>query len=178
MTIIRFLQHLCFDIFTGFSALLPNDIFSNKIRRLILIISGAKIAKKALIYRNVLILGNVTIGAGSSISNNTSINGVSAGVHIGENVMIAPGCCIIAFDHGMQVTNIPMIRQPLVEQAIYIEDDVWICANCTITKGVTIGTGSIICANSVVTKDIAPYSVMGGAPAKLIKMRSVDTNHV
>ena len=93
--------------------------------------------------------------------------------------MIAPGCCIVAFDHGMEVGTIPMIKQPLIEQAICIEDDVWIAANCTITKGVTIGTGSIIGANSVVTKDIAPYSIMGGVPAKLIKMRSkVDTQHV
>ena len=54
---------------------------------------------------------------------------------------------------------------------IVIEDDVWIGARVIILKGVTIGKGSIIGAGSVVTKDVEPYSIVGGNPAKLIRKR-------
>jgi galactoside O-acetyltransferase len=159
------------EIIIGIVSLLPNDIFSNKIRRMVFRMSGVKIGKNAWIHRNVLIIGKVMVNEGASISNNTCINGASAGVYIGANVMIAPGCCIMAFDHGKELGEIPMIKQPLIEKPIHIMDDVWIGANCTITKGVTIGTGAIIGANSVVTSEVLEYSIVAGAPAKLIKMR-------
>lgn len=172
MKIVKITKYLVREYLTGFTALLPNDVLSNNIRRIVYKLLGLKVAKNALIYRNVLILGRVSIGSNSSISNNTSINGASAGVYIGSDVMIAPGCCIVAFDHGTAFGPVPMIKQRLIEKAIVIEDNVWVGANCTITKGVTIGVGAIIGANSVVTKDVAPYSVVGGVPARLIKMRN------
>ena len=52
--------------------------------------------------------------------------------------------------------------------------DVWIAENCTIMSGVNIGTGSVICANSVVTKDIPPYTIYGGNPARFIRKRFDD----
>lgn len=52
-----------------------------------------------------------------------------------------------------------------------IEDDVWIGANAVIVDGVTIGAHSIVAGGAVVTKDVAPYSIVGGSPAKLIKDR-------
>ena len=52
-----------------------------------------------------------------------------------------------------------------------IEEDVWFGANVTILKGVTIGRSSIIAAGAVVTKDVPPYSIVGGVPAKVIKMK-------
>jgi acetyltransferase-like isoleucine patch superfamily enzyme len=54
---------------------------------------------------------------------------------------------------------------------IIIKNDVWIGLNCTILDGITIGNGAVIAAGSVVTKDVAPYSIVGGNPAKLIKYR-------
>ena len=54
---------------------------------------------------------------------------------------------------------------------IVVKDDVWIGFNSTILSGVTIGQGAIIAAGSLVTKDVAPYSIVGGNPAKLIKYR-------
>ena len=64
MKLMRFLKNLGREFFTGFASLLPNDMISNTLRRLILNASGAQIAKSAVVYRNVLILGNVTIGTG------------------------------------------------------------------------------------------------------------------
>ena len=57
------------------------------------------------------------------------------------------------------------------DQDVVIEEDVWCGANVTILKGVTIGRGSIIAAGAVVTKDVPPYSIAGGVPAKVIKTR-------
>ena len=54
---------------------------------------------------------------------------------------------------------------------IVVEDDVWIGSRVTILPGVKIGKGSVIAAGAIVTKDVLPYSIMGGIPAKIIKMR-------
>lgn len=62
-------------------------------------------------------------------------------------------------------------NQALEAKDIVIGDDVWIGTNVTIKDGVTIGTGSIIGAGAVVTKDVEPYAIVGGVPAKKIKMR-------
>jgi galactoside O-acetyltransferase len=171
MKIVILIKYFLREYATGFASLLPNDILSTRLRGLIFKACGVKIKKNVLIYRNVLILGDVAIGDNSSISNNTSINGASAGVNIGKNVMIAPGCCLVAFDHGVERNGIPMIGQPLSQGAINIQDDVWIAANSTITRNVTIGTGALVAANSVVTKDVEPYAIVGGVPAKFIKFR-------
>jgi galactoside O-acetyltransferase len=127
-----------------------------------------------LIYRHVLLLGRIEMGAGSSVSNNSCLNGASAGIRIGRDVMIAPNCCLVAFNHGTALNGTPMIRQALAEAAIVIEDDVWIGANCTITPGVTIHRGAIVAANSVVTRDVGPNEIVGGTPARFIKHRSPD----
>lgn len=55
--------------------------------------------------------------------------------------------------------------------AVVIEDDVWTVANVTILKGVKIGRGSVVAAGAVVTKSCPPYSIIGGIPAKVLKMR-------
>lgn len=166
------LRYFSREYLTGFASLLPNDFLSCKLRHLILNLLGANLGPGVLIYRNVLVLGNVSIGANSSISNNSSLNGAQAGITIGTQVMIAPGCCIVAFDHGTALSAGPMIQQALVEAPVVIGNDVWIGANCTITAGVTIGTGAVVAANSVVINDVPAEAIVGGVPARLLRMRS------
>ena len=55
-----------------------------------------------------------------------------------------------------------------------IQDDVWVGANSIILRGVTVGEGSVIAAGSIVTKDVMSYSVVGGSPAKFLKMRFTE----
>jgi len=133
---------------------------------------GCKIHKCVSISSNVRIRGKFVMDEGSSIAQNCSISGEKSGIFIGKNVMIAPNVVIVAFNHGFESTEIPMGIQKNDEAPVIIENDVWIASNCTIGKGVTIMEGSIIGANSFVNKDVPPFSIMGGVPAKLIRYRN------
>lgn len=117
------------------------------------------------------------IGEGLKVGNNSNIGpycyiGCSGYIEIGDNVMISPRVSIYAENHNYDNPNIPMKEQGVIKQFVKIEDDCWIAANSIILSGVTIGQGSIIAAGSVVTKNIPPFSIAAGVPAKIIKKRS------
>ena len=111
---------------------------------------------------------NVRIGKHCEINENVFIQGA----HIGDYCMIAPGVSLLANMHKHSRTDIPMALQGKdVGVAVILEDDVWLGRNVTVMPGITIGTGSIVAAGAVVTKNVPPYSIVGGVPAKLIKSR-------
>lgn len=139
---------------------------------------GFAIDRDAILYRNVNLVGRISIGAGSSVSDNTCLNGGHEGIEIGRNVMIAPGCVIVAFEHGVADLTRPMVQQPWVCSKVVIEDDVWIGANATITKGVRIRTGSIVGAGAVVNRDVESYSIVAGVPARPIGHRATGSSCV
>lgn len=130
---------------------------------------GSRINEFVLIRspESKLILGkNSHIGPFSVIFTGTY------GITIGENVMIAPHCCFAEGSHEYRNLDVPMLWAGNFSNGpIILEDDVWIGANCTILHNVRIGNGSIIGAGSVVTRDVEPYSIMGGVPARKIKSR-------
>ena len=90
-------------------------------------------------------------------------------------MIFGPHPTIITGDHRTDVIGKYIMdskeKLPENDAPVIIEDDVWTGANVTILKGVTIGRGSVIAAGAVVTKSFPPYSIIGGVPAKLIKMR-------
>lgn len=92
-------------------------------------------------------------------------------IAIGDDVMIGPKTVIWGRDHGM-VRGTPMREQAHVRAPIVIGDDVWISANVTILKGVRIGSGSVIGAGAVVTRDVPEFSIVAGNPARVIRLRS------
>jgi acetyltransferase-like isoleucine patch superfamily enzyme len=117
-----------------------------------------------------------SVGAGLRIGNFSNIGpfayiGCSGYIEIGNNVMISPRVSIYAENHNFAATDVPMKEQGVTKEFVKIEDDCWITSHSVILAGVTIGKGSIVSAGSVVTKDVAPYSIVGGVPAKLIKTR-------
>jgi acetyltransferase-like isoleucine patch superfamily enzyme len=97
------------------------------------------------------------------------------GLEIGDYVRIGPHTIIVPANHGFSRIDIPIYLQPITKKGIKIEDDVWIGANVVITDGVTIHRGAVIGAGAVVTKDIPPYSVAVGVPARVIKKRGNNT---
>lgn len=80
-------------------------------------------------------------------------------------------CAKRASNHTFDNLDLPIIEQGHTYGEIIIEDDVWIASNCVVTANTRIGKSSIIAAGSVVTKDVEPYSIVGGVPAKLIRKR-------
>ncbi len=91
---------------------------------------------------------------------------------IGSNVMMAPNCYVLPYNHRFDSTEIPMCQQGTVEKKqTIIEDDVWIGMNVTMTPGRHVRKGTIIGACCVLTKDFPEYSIVGGNPSKLIRSR-------
>jgi len=130
------------------------------------------VCSRTKIYPSEFIqIGNdVFIGRNCTIS--TSESGRSP-IFIGDNVMLAERVQIIGGNHEFSRINIPINQQGEGKQGkITINNDVWIGASSIILSGVIIGTGSVVGAGSVVTKDVLPYSVVAGNPAKLIRFRS------
>ncbi len=111
----------------------------------------------------------IEIGDGSGIGRNAVI---PSNTIIGKYVMIAQDLFIVANNHHFERTDIPMLMQgsPSKEQVV-IGDDVWIGVRVVINPGIHIGSGCIIGAGSVVTKDTSPYTIIAGVPAKPIRNR-------
>ncbi|HBB66162.1 MAG: hypothetical protein A2049_04980 [Elusimicrobia bacterium GWA2_62_23] len=114
--------------------------------------------------------GNVSIGDFCCINHGTDIGG-AGGVEIGNYVLIGPNCQIITANHKHSAWDVPISRQWIEEAPVKLGDDVWLSANVVVLPGVTIGRGAIIGAGAVVTKDVEPFAIMGGVPARLIKYR-------
>ena len=87
---------------------------------------------------------------------------------IGKNVALAPNVTMCAGTHEIGPTERRAGTD--IKKSIRIEDGVWICTNVVICSGVTVGKGSIVAAGSVVTKDVPPNTMVGGTPAKVIKL--------
>jgi len=109
------------------------------------------------------------IGKHVRINENVLLQGK---IRIGDYVMLAPNISIYSKTHLYDDINIPMVLAGESEtQEVIIENNVWVGINTVILPGVRIGEGSIVGANSVVNKDIEPFSIVGGVPAKLIRKR-------
>ena len=93
-------------------------------------------------------------------------------VLIGENTLIAMHTCIVSSNHTIPNKEVLIRSQGDILLPVKIGSDVWIGAGCKILGGVTIGDGCVIGAGSVVAKDIPPYAIAVGVPAKLIKYRN------
>lgn len=107
---------------------------------------------------------HIEIGKGCFIQQCCTFFG-RGGITLGENVLVGPKVNIITINHDPDPEN----RSATYGRPVVIGDNVWIGVNSTILPGVSIGCGAIIGANSVVTKDVPPMTVVAGNPARIIK---------
>lgn len=113
----------------------------------------------------------LTIGNRVGISQNCFI-AIRGFIRIGDNTIIGPNVSIFSENHIYDDVNIPIVDQGEKRDNVTIGKNVWIGTRATILSGVKIGDGAVIAAGAVVTKDVPAYALVGGVPAKVIKMRN------
>lgn len=158
-----------------------------------------RLARKERLWRRVnphndTHIGNVrvntdliTVGKGTYGYLNVDSTGTQGHLTIGSFCSIAPGVLfIINNEHPLNLISTYPFQvkvthdcsvEALSRGGIHVDDDVWIGTNAIILDGVSIGRGAVVAAGAVVTKDVSPYAVVGGCPAKVIKMR-FDQKHI
>jgi acetyltransferase-like isoleucine patch superfamily enzyme len=109
-----------------------------------------------------------------SIGNGTVINEgcflyTTGGLIIGENVSISAGAWLVTGTHDMNDPHFPDDYRPIV-----IESHAWIGVRATVLAGVTIGEGAVVMAGAIVTRDVPPYAVVGGVPARVVSQRKLQ----
>ncbi len=110
----------------------------------------------------------IRIGRDSLIGELNVLRG-QGGITIGDRVYTAPLVQILAVNHVFEDPKRPIIEQGITAEGITIEDDAWIGAGAIITDGVRVGRGAVVAAGAVVTTDVPPHTVVGGAPARVLR---------
>ena len=117
-------------------------------------------------------VGDVIIGERTRVGLGNTIIGP---VTIGNDIMFAQNIVASGLNHGYEDITIPIADQPVNTAQITIEDEAWIGANAVITAGVTIGKHSVVAAGCVVVKDVAPYTIVGGNPGRVLKVYNKES---
>lgn len=129
---------------------------------------------------SVFTYGSMHVGNHVSIGYHADFVATRSMIIIGNHVVFGPHVSIRGGDHRFDIPGhyIDSIKDedklPQNDADVVFEGDNWIGMNTTILKGVTIGFGSVVAAGSVVVKSVPPYSIVGGVPAKVLKMRFTE----
>ena len=151
---------------------LPRLRVSDSVRWVVYRWAGVRILGRATVRGPLLIQPpgaacNVTIGRNCFINSVTRFAVPRATVTIGDDVQIGPMVCFETVGHGLMF--VPGKGRGDSDAPIVVEDQVWIGAGVIVTKGVTIGRGAVVAAGAVVARDVAPFTLVGGVPARLIQ---------
>lgn len=141
--------------------------------------NGVMIGNNVTILKNTIIECTGVIrdlGEGLVIGNNVGIAQncfiqVRGHVEIGSDVIMGPRVSIFSENHNSDKLDVPIVLQGETRKGVKVGNGVWIGAGVTILDGVTIGNNSIIAAGALVNKDVIEFGIVGGVPAKFIKMR-------
>ena len=165
----RFCSAIIHYIFNNIITYIP----SHTIRNIYLKCFKCRIGNKSRLDLTTYInrISNLQIGHNTHI-NRGCILRADGGITIGNNVSISYNC---NFMSGGHIVNSPTFEGE--HKPIIIEDYVWIGVGATILKGVTIGTGAVVAAGSVVKKDVPSYAIVAGIPAKIIGERKKDLRY-
>ncbi len=163
---------ISYEFLMGMVFSLPRYRLFGHLKQFVLKLMGASFGKGVVIYPGVWICPgrNLVVGDDVDLAKDVLIT-TSGGVFIGARTLIGYRTQILSSNHTIPPLGKPFPISGDVHLPVKIMNDVWIGANCIITPGVTIGEGAVVAAGSVVTKDVISNSIVGGVPAKLIKMR-------
>jgi len=130
--------------------------------------------KKGMIWLqpeiNLVHMNKLKLGSNVGVNSGTYINAIG-GIEMGNFVLIGSNVTISSGVHPIEGIEPAIFSRPAIPKKIIIEDDCWIAAGASILPGVTLAKGTVVGANSVVTKDTEAYSVVVGAPARKVKSR-------
>lgn len=145
------------------------SIIRRKVRLDIIPSKKITLGKKSVIEDYTIInngMGDIFIGDYTHVTSRVKLVGP---VTLGNYVTIGSGAQITGLTHNYLDVTRPIAKQGVTPNRTVVEDDVWIGGNSCINQGITIGTHSIIASGSVVTKNVPPYSVVGGNPARILR---------
>lgn len=139
------------------------------VRNILLRMFGAKIPLGSLVYSSCRIWGpwNLVVGKNSCIGPHTQIYN-RAMIQIGDNAVVSQGAYLCTASHDITDPKHSVVMKPII-----IKDRAWVAADAFIGMGVTIGEGAVVGARAAVFKDVEPWIVAGGNPAKVIKQRII-----
>ncbi len=163
--ITRFVWTLVWGIF---ARPIPRSLF-NSWKLFLLRLFGAKVHKKSVVYSSARIYmpWNLEMEEYSCIAPEVDCYNAAL-VKIGKHSTVSQKSYLCTATHDIEKSDNPLVTKPII-----IEDQAWIAADVFIGPGVTIGQGAVVAARSVVVKDVEPWTVVGGNPAKFIKKRVI-----
>jgi putative colanic acid biosynthesis acetyltransferase WcaF len=139
-------------------------------RRFLLRLFGAELGSRCYIYPSVKIWlpSNLSIGDDTSVADGVYCYNV-APISIGSRSTVSYETFLCTASHDYSKRHMPLVKAPIV-----IADDVWVCAQAFVGPGVVVGKGAVCGARAVVTREVAPSTVVAGNPAVLIRQRRID----
>jgi putative colanic acid biosynthesis acetyltransferase WcaF len=147
----------------------PTPWFMGPWRSFLLRLFGAKI-KRASVHATVRIWAPWMFEAGEDVWLDRNVNVYNAfGVKLGDRVVISQNVFLCSVSHDYRDA-----RYALIGNRITIEDDSWVAADAFVAPGVSIGPGSVVGARAVVIKNVAPWTVVAGNPARVIRERKLN----
>lgn len=151
-----------------FARPLPRSVGSGW-KRFLLRLFGAKIDATAIVYSSAKVYypANLTMRAYACLASDVDCYNV-APITIGANSTVSQGAYLCTASHDITDPLNPLVKKPIV-----IEDQAWVAAGAFVGMGVTIGQGAVVGARAAVFKDVEPWTVVGGNPAKFIKRREI-----
>lgn len=163
--ILRLLWNIVWNVF---ARPLPRSV-GKRWKNFLLRLFGAKIAKTAHIYSSAKVYypPNLIMGEYSCLASGVDCYNV-APIIIGDNVTISQGAYLCTASHDISDSSYHLITSP-----IKIENQAWVAAKAYIGMGVTIGEGAVVGATASVYKDVEPWTIVGGNPAKVIGERKI-----
>lgn len=172
------LKNICLSVFWFFSDYCINHIVMHipiwQVRRLFLLLIGMKIGNHTQMDMNITFMdpNRLKIGKNCHINRQCLID-ARGSLIIGDNVSISLRSAILTGSHNHRSPNFEFVRNKVI-----IDNNVWMGYQTTVVGNVHVGEGAVICAGAVVTKDVEPWAIMAGVPAKKIGERPHDISYV